>query len=206
MKNTKKYAYILFLAIMTMMLISCKKQVKHKWIEVGADPTPEKVTPGVHPERGSMSDAVPIVTAAVLVPTGRDSDGKLRYIKYLYDMEELTHEGVDMAMKELGLISENSVFCDLLIEDVGNGEDSISAGPGAESGETLNKKGTVRYAILDSNLINGKEGDELRDNLITLKDIEECVTGTYAENFQLATCDIEMISMEEYKRINGIKE
>lgn len=208
MKNVRRILYILMLVSMTFLLISCKKQVKHKWIEVGSDPNPPKIAPGVHPERGSISDAVPIVSAPVIVPTGRDSDGRVKYVKYLYDMETLSAEGIDEAMKELGLITDSSLFCNLLIEDIDTDSDSISAGPGASENAKLTKKGTVRYVVLDSDLVNAEDvsSDDIQEGVITMDDVKECIASTFEENYQLVSCDIEMVTMDEYKRLHGTTE
>ena len=207
-KNLKRVIYIVVIMIVGLALFACQKTPKHKWIEVGAETDPVKVEPGVHPERGSASDAIPIVSAIIIVPTGRDDDNKLQSVKYLYDMEELTAEGIDEAMKELGLISDSSLFCNLLLEDM---EDSdVLAGPGADDKEArLTKKGVVRYVVLESNLVN--EGDtskydaETNRGLIANDDIIACIEQTFEENFQLASCDVEMVTIDEYKKLHGNK-
>ena len=207
--NLKRALYIVMAAMFTMSLFACKQTPKHKWMEVGSETDTVKVQPGVHPERGSVSDAVPIVSAIIIVPTGRDVDDKIQSVKYLYDMEELTADGIDEAMKELGLLSSSSLFCNLLLEDV---EDSdVLAGPGADNKETrLTKKGIVRYVVLESDLVN--EGDEKKydvethEGLITNDDIKTCIEQTFEENFQLVSCDIEMVTMDEYNRLYGNKE
>ncbi len=209
-KNWKKITYIMLLATFAFCMVGCEKKVKHKWVEVGSDPNPPKITPGVHPERGSISDAAPIVSAPILIPTGRDSNDKQQHVKYLYDMETLTAEGLDGAMKELGLITDSSLFCNLVIEDVNDAESNVSAGPGASKDAKLTKKGIARYVVLDSDLVN--EGDTTKydantyEGLITMDDVEDCISQTFEENYQLVDCSIERVTMEEYKRLHGINE
>ena len=205
-KRLRQILYIVFITVVALTICSCKKQVKHKWIEVGSDPNPPKVKPGVHPERGSVSDAVPIVSAPIIVPTGRGTDGKLEYVKYFYDMEELTTEGIEEAMKEFNLITSSSLFCNLLIEDVDNPDLDVAAGPGA-IGEKLTKKGIANFVVLESDLINeddiSKYDEKTNEGLITRNDIEECIKKTFEENYQLVSCDIKMVTMDEYRKIHG---
>lgn len=205
-KRLKQVIYIMLMLAMALVITSCKKQVKHKWIEVGSDPNPPKVAPGVHPERGSVSDAVPIVSAPIMVPTGRDTDGKMQYVKYFYDMEELTTEGIEEAMKEFNLITPSSLFCNLVIEDVDDPNQDVLAGPGA-SGEKLTKKGTANYVVLESDLINEDDPDKYDEltgeGLITREDIEDCIKKTFEENYQLVSCDIKMVTMDEYRSLHG---
>lgn len=209
-RSLKKFIYIILMAFVALTLFSCKKTVKHKWIEVGSDPNPPKVEPGVHPERGTMSDAVPIVSVPIIVPTGRDSDGKMKYTKYFYDLEVLSTEGIEEAMKEFDLITPSSLFCNLVIEDVDDHNQDVLAGPGGATGEKLTKNGIARYVVLESDLINegdtSKYDEETQEGLITREDVEECIARTFEENYQLVSCDIEMVSMDEYRRLHGEKE
>lgn len=209
-RSLKKFIYIILMAFVALTLFSCKKTVKHKWIEVGSDPNPPKVEPGVHPERGTMSDAVPIVSVPIIVPTGKDSDGKMKYTKYFYDLEVLSTEGIEEAMKEFDLITPSSLFCNLVIEDVDDPNQDVLAGPGGATGEKLTKKGIARYVVLESDLINeddtSKYDEETQEGLITREDVEECIARTFEENYQLVSCDIEMVSMDEYRRLHGEKE
>ena len=207
-KNLKKILYILAIMSLALLMVSCKKKPRHKWMEVGADPNPPKVEPGVHPERGSDSNAVPVVLAPVLYPTGRDKNGVAQYKKYFYELDELTPENIDVALKGIGLIDEASLFCDLVIEDVDT-EDSQSAGPGAV-GQKLNKKGIVRYVDLSTSIDNsdeyeGKVYPKDLAGMIDQNDIEYCITQTFEENFQLVSCDIEPVDMDEYRRVHNNK-
>lgn len=209
-KNVKKILSIILIVVMALMLFACKKQQKHKWIEVGSDPNPPKVMPGPHPERGSDSDAIPIVSAPIIFPVGRDKNGKQQFVKYFYDMENLTPENLDAAMKEIGpnkegLINKTSLFCDL--EIIESEEGDIPVGPDSP-GAMLTHKGIVRYVVLDSDIINeGVEGAKYNkrtlEGMISRDDVIECVEQTFEENFQLVSCEFKEVSMDEYKRIHN---
>lgn len=209
-KRMKRIISLFLIMIMAITMFACKKQQKHKWIEVGSDPNPPKVAPGPHPERGSDSDAIPIVSTPIIFPTGRDKNGVQQYVKYFYDMEELTPEKLDAAMKEIGpnkegLINKTSLFCDLqIIEDAGEGKAVGPDSPGA----MLTNKGIVRYVVLDSDIINeGVEGatynKKTLEGMISRDDVIDCVKQTFEENFQLASCEFEEVTMDEYKKIHG---
>ena len=110
-KKFSKITLLVLMAFLVLLSFGCKKKVRHKWIEVGAEPTNEKVTPGVHPERGSDSNAVKVILAPIYYPLGRDKKGVPQYKKYLYELEELTPETLDEAinnaMIELATTSDN---------------------------------------------------------------------------------------------------
>ena len=204
-KKLKKITYIVLIVTLALMSFACAKR-KHKWMEVGADPNPPKIEPGVHPERGSDSNAVPVYLASIYFPLGRDKDGVAQYKKYFYEMDELTPENLDLAMKGVGLIDESSLFCDLVLEE----SDVIAdAGPGAVDSK-LTKKGTVRYVDLASNIDNSDnyEGKYLAKDLagmIDQHDVEYCITASFQENFQLVSCDIMPVEYDIYKQVHGIK-
>ena len=205
-KKIRKILYVVLLVAMTISCISCAKKRKHRWREAGVDDTPVKIEPGVHPERGSDSNAVPIYLAPLYFPAGRNKDGVPEYKKYFFEMEELTAENIDMALKEVGLIDESSVFCDLLIEE---SEVIADAGPGAVDSK-LTKKGTVRYVDLASPIDNsdnyeGKSSAKDLVGLIDQRDVEYCITATFQENFQLVSCDIVPVDYSVYKEIHGKK-
>ena len=209
-KKVKKTLYILLILSMTIMCFSCKKRAKHRWMEPGADLNPVKVTPGVHPERGSDSNAVPVALVPIYYPKGRDQDGQAKYDKIFYEMDgtmaELTPDDVDMALKEVRLIDQSSVFCDLVLSE---SDEIVDAGPGALNSK-LTKKGTVRYVDLASPIDNSDdyEGKYFAKDLagmIDQNDIEYCITATFQENFQLVSCDIEPVDYDEYRRVRGIK-
>ena len=205
-KKIRKILYVVLIITLALTCFSCKKKRKHKWMEAGVDNTPVKVEPGVHPERGSDSNAVPIYLAPLYFPSGRNKDGVAEYKKYFYEMEELSPENLDMALKEVGLIDEGSVFCDLVIEE----SDVIAnAGPGAIDSK-LTKKGTVRYVDLASPIDNSDdyEGKYVAKDLagmIDQHDIEYCITATFQENFQLVSCDIVPVDYETYNKVHGKK-
>lgn len=202
--SIKKRIYVALIFALMMLCVSCAKKRKHKWMEVGVDPTPVKVTPGVHPERGSDSNAVPVYLAPIYLPNGRNKDGVPEYKKYFYEMDELTPENIDLAMKEVGLIDEESLFCDLVLSE----SDVIAdAGPGAVDSK-LTKKGTVRYVDLSSPIDNSDEYEGkyyAKDTIgmIDQSDIEYCITSTFQENFQLVSCDIVPVSQDIYKQVHG---
>lgn len=204
LNKVKRILYVVLIVILALSCFSCAKKRKHKWMEVGADPNPAKVTPGVHPERGSDSDAIPIYLAPIYYPLGRDKDGVAQYKKYLFEMEELTPEYLDQAMKRVGLIDEASLFCDLVIEE----SDVIAdAGPGALDSK-LTKKGTVRYVDLSTSIDNSDQyvGKYLAKDLagmIDQHDIEYCITATFQENFQLVSCDIVPVGYDVYNKVHG---
>ena len=202
--KVKRILYVVLIVTLALTCSSCAKKRKHKWMEVGADPNPVKVTPGVHPERGSDSNAVPVYLAPVYYPSGRDQDGVAQYKKILYEMDELTADNLDTALKSIGLIDEASLFCDLVIEE----SDVIAdAGPGATDSK-LTKKGTVRYVDLSTSIDNSDEyeGKYLAKDLagmIDQHDIEYCITATFQENFQLVSCDIVPVDYDVYKKVHG---
>ncbi len=204
-KMVKKATYIALITILSLICFSCKKKVKHKWIEVGSDPNPVAITPGVHPERGSESNAVKITLVEIYRPMGRDKDGVPQYKKYFYEMEEtLTPDKLDAAMKEVGLIGEDSLFCDLVLSE---SDEIASAGPGAAD-SMLTKKGTVRYVDLSSPLDNsdnyaGKHYAKDLEGMIDQTDIEYCITHSFEEAFQLVSCSIEPVDMDEYNKVHN---
>lgn len=202
-RNIRKMLIYTLLVVMVLLSFSCKKKVKHKWIEVGSDPNPAPIAPGVHPERGSASDAVKIVLATIYRPLGRDKDGIPQYKKYLFELEELTPDILNQAFIEVQLIDESSLFCDLLIED---SEEVLNAGPGATDAQ-LTKKGTARYVDLSSVLDNSDEyeGKYYAKDLVGLidqSDIEYCITKSFEENFQLVSCDITPVDMDVYNQVH----
>ena len=207
LRDLKKVILIILIASMAIVGFSCKAKPKHKWVEVGASTTTQKIEPGVHPERGSVSDAVPIVLVPVMVPMGRDAKGVAQYKKYLYEMEdvEITPELIDEALKSVGVIGDDSLFCDLVLTDVPESE-QINAGPGASG--NLTQKGTVRYVDLSSELDNsddyeGKYYATDLAGLIDRHDIEHCITETFLENFQLVSCDITPVDMDIYRQVHS---
>ena len=216
-KNVKKVVYIALLVSMIATLFSCAKKRKHNWVEVGTKETTEKITPGVHPERGSISDAVPIETAIIYVPLGiqekeenvtnpngsvvKVQRNKSAYRTVLYDLNEITPEAVDMALKDLKVLGEDSEFYSLEIVDDENNQ--MAAGPGATG--TISKKGIVSYVDYisspsdNSEEYEGKEGKDLIGK-ISLEDIVHCVTETYISNFNLSSCEMQLVNRDGSKK------
>lgn len=200
-KNIKKVAYLLIVALVICLSFSCKKKPKHKWLEVGATEEKTKIKPGVQLDRGTESDAVPVDLISVYMPLGCDKEGKPQYKKILYEVEKLTPENVDLALKQLGIIDEASVFFDLQIKE---SNEVQNAGPGSNSSQ-LTKKGTVRYYDLASPIDNsddyeGKYYAKELEGMINQEAVMHCITETFAENFQLVSCDIQPVTDEEYKK------
>ena len=227
-KKIKKALYILLMMATMLTLFSCKKKAKHKWIEVGSDPNPPKVEPGVHPERGTASDAVPIETAVIYVPVGlqekaiidpnknaESSSGnkqsssknssssknkktaiKRDYKTVLYEMEALTAENVDKALKALQVISEDMQLYSF--EIVNDNSVGVSAGP-VDKSQALTQKGIVKYVdFISSPLDNSDEyANKLNDKDLIGKidgvDIMNCITETYASNFNLSSCEVVLV-------------
>lgn len=205
-KSIKRAIFVILMLALAATSFSCRKKPKRRLIEVGSNPNPEKITPGVHPERGSDSNAIPVILVPIYFPTGRDKDGIAQYKKYFYEMDTLTPENVDLAMKEVGLIDEDSLFCDLLISE---SDVVVSAGPGA-SDSMLTKKGTVRYVDLGSPVDNSDNYEDkyyAKDlaGMIDQHDVEYCITQTFQENFQLVSCDITAVDYDVYREIHGKK-
>jgi hypothetical protein len=218
-KSVKRIIYITLMIAAVLSLLSCGKKRKHNWIEVGAEKTTEKITPGVHPERGSISDATPIETAIIYVPIGiqekeesvTNPNGtvvkvpryKNSYRTVLYDLNEITPESIDMALKDLKVLGEDSEFYGLKIVD-DDSENNRAAGPGASG--TLNKKGILSYVdYISSPIDNSDEYEDKGTNgkdligKISLEDIVHCVTETYISNFNLTTCEMQLVNKDGTK-------
>lgn len=226
-KMIKKTLYILLMMIMMLTLFSCKKKAKHKWIEVGSDPNPPKVEPGVHPERGTVSDAVQIETAIIYVPVGlqekvvveptankdtnsgnkqsssKNSSSKNKktaikrdYKTVLYEMEVLNAENIDKALKALEVISEDMRLYSF--EVVSDNNVTVPAGP-MDKNEALTQKGIVKYVDFISSPLDNSEKYEnkLNDKELIGKidgvDILNCITETFASNFNLSSCEVVLV-------------
>ena len=172
-------------------LFGCKKKVKHKWIEVGAPTQSEVVRFGVQDREGDK-DAVPIYSALIYYPIGRNKSGEPQYKKYVYELESLTDEGIDEGLKYLGVIFPDSKLVEFKIE---NSEQTMNAGPGGFAGETINKVGTVRYSNLGSPRDNSEdyEDEKNKEGMVDVSDIIHCIVETYKENFQLVDCYFEPV-------------
>lgn len=211
LKKVKKILYIMLIMSMAFTMFSCKPKQKHKWMERGVDPNPPKIEPGVHPERGSVSEAVPIKTAVIFVPQGiqereaLDPDNGGKKVKayrrtnksILYEMEEITPESIDNALKDLQVISQDVVMYDFEIIDVENGSGMV--GPG-ESGNTPERVGVVKYLdFLSSPLENATAyadkglNDKDLVGLVEIEDVVSCIAETFTSNFGLADCSVVLV-------------
>ena len=218
-RNIKKTLYILLVMSMAACIFSCGKKTKHNWVEPGGETTKESITPGVHPERGSISDAVPIYTAVIYVPLGMqekevvDINDKSRktkkiirdYKTVMYEMNELTAENIDMALKYYGVLGEDAEFYSL--EEVDDDSAKNSAGPGATG--NLTKKGIVSYVDFISSALDNSEkyagkGLNTRDLIgkIDQADIEYCIVETFASNFNLTSCELRLVDDKGYVKKN----
>ena len=236
-KKIKKALYILLMMATMLTLFSCKKKAKHKWIEVGSDPNPPKVEPGVHPERGTASDAIQIETAIIYVPVGlqektvvdpsknKESDNgnkqsssknsgsnknkktaiKRDYKTVLYEMEELSAENIDKALKALQVIGEDMKLYSFDI--VSDNSVGVSAGP-VDKSQALTQKGIVKYVdFISSPLDNSdKYANKLNEKDLIGKidgvDIMNCITETFASNFNLSSCEVVLVDASGNAKAN----
>lgn len=211
----RKLRKILILALISLVMIACLacgKKKKRVLYELDKDGNPiittEKIAPGVHPERGTDSNAVPVFLAPIYYPTGAVYDSKKRatkqvFKKFLFELEKLTPEALDEAMKSMNLISEDSLFVDFTISE---SNEVISGGPGS-SESMITKKGVVRYCELSTEADNsesyeGKTFGKDLEGMITMEDIIKCIAQTYEENFQLVSCDVENVDYDEYLKVH----
>ena len=233
-KKIRKTLYILLIMAMTFTLFSCKKRIKNKWVE--KDPqnvAPLVVEPGVHPEKGTASDIVPIETAVIYVPVGmqekavvdpnvnkesnnsnnkqssaKNSSSKNKktavkrdYKTVLYEMEELTADNVDKALKALNVISEDMVLYSF--EKVTDESVVVSAGP-MDKNQVLTQKGIIKYVdFISSPLDNSDEyKNKLNDKDLIGKidgiDIKNCIEETFASNFNLSSCELVLVDASGY--------
>ena len=226
-KKIRKVLYILAILAMSLTMFSCKKRVKRRWDGKPADPNPPKIELGIHPERGTASDAVPIETAIIYVPVGlqektivdpsknKSSDNdkkqssskvsssknkktavKRDYKTILYEMEELTPENIDKALKGLQVISEDMKLYSF--EIVSDDSVVVSAGP-VDKSQALTQKGIVKYVdFISSPLDNSdKYANKLNEKDLIGKidgvDIMNCITETFASNFNLSSCEVVLV-------------
>ena len=206
----KKVVYIVSILSLVATCFSCGKKAKSKWVERGAEISTEKITPGVHPERGSISDATPVYNAIIYIPLGlqekevidaNDKNKKTKKIKreyktVMYEMNELTPEDIDAALKYYKVLGPDTEFYNLDTE----GDDNAvkTAGPGGV--DTRSLKGVVSYVdFISSALDNSSEyegkGLNERDLIgkIDQTDIEHCIIETYISNFNLTSCEVQLV-------------
>lgn len=201
-KSIKRISLLLALAIV-IVNTSCAKKMKHKWMEKNPQSEGTPVTRyGVQTSKGTDSNAVPIYLAIITFPAGAGTDGKPKYKHYEYEMDELTEEGLDEALKKYLIVGDDALFCGLEIMD---SEVVENAGPSGEVAQ-LTKKGVVRYANLSSPLDNSEKyegkfyGKDIA-GMINEDDIATCITQTFAENFQLVSCEIEIVDASYYDNV-----
>lgn len=216
-KNNKKIIYVLLIVSVLISLVSCGKR-KHKWVEKGAEQSTESIAPGVHPERGSISDATPIETAIIYVPLGirekeeevtNPNGSKVKVKRYksdyravLYDLNEITPESVDMALKDLRVLGEDSEFYSFVLLD--DNDNQMSAGPGGAG--MLTKKGLLSYVDYISSPLDNSDDYEgkntnTKDGIgrIAIEDIVHCVTETFTTNFNLTSCEVQLVGKNGQK-------
>ena len=209
--NKKLLTILILLYATTLVFVGCKKEKqkgKHQWREYGAPTVSEIPSFGVHPERGSDSNAVPVYVAPIYFPTGRDAQGKPQYRKIMYEMDSLTPFNIDAALRDLEIINPDALFCDIVILD---SEGLELVGPGADNSKAykvLTADGIVRYVVddkhvLESDLVNEGEYEGIDDvakqvGMITTEDVIDAITNTFKENFQYADCKLEAATYDEY--------
>ena len=209
-KSIKKVIYILSIMSLVATCFSCGKKAKNKWVERGAESSSESIAPGVHPERGTISDAVPVYNAIIYIPLGlqekevidiNDKSKKTKKIKrdyktVMYEMNELTPEDIDAALKYYKVLGEDTELYNFEIEN--DDKATEAAGPGGI--DTRSQKGVLSYldfissALDNSNEYEGKGLNE-RDLIgkIDQTDIEHCIVETYISNFNLTSCEIQLV-------------
>lgn len=215
MKNMKKVAILSLICIMAVLsLTACKK--KKNWHEVGGPEAPKvEFAPGkksgVQYSRGTESNPAKVYLATIYVPTGRDEKGESQYKTIMYEMEELTPEGLHEALVACDVITDDCLFIDFTME---KSDEVQEMGPGAV-GAKRDMEGTVRYVELDSIYENADEYMEANGGnyptgknmkgLIDMDDIYGAVLNTFAENYQLVNCYYQPGNMKDYREAHGIK-
>ena len=197
----KKLISLLIFLMVMMTMASCAKR-KRNWKVVGEEDNKTPIEFGVHPERGTDSNAAKVYVATIYYPLGRDENGKSTYRKILYDMEELTPNGLDLAMKDLGILSLDTLFVDFEIED---SDVTEAVGPGAV-GEVLNKMGTIYYVNdMDGHEIYSAlynfleyEGKTNLEGMIDEDDIINAMCYTFKDNYQLVSCGLVPANYQDY--------
>lgn len=209
MKN-KIFISLLFIYITLLIFVGCtsKQKRKHQWREWGAPTVSEPVAFGVHPERGSDSNAVPVYVAPIYYPIGRNDKGKPEFKKIMFELDELTAENIDFALRDLEIINPDALFCDILTKE----SDGLEfVGPGADNSSRLKvllEDGMVRYVvddkhILASDLVNEEDYEGIADitrqkGMITNEDVILAITNTFKENFQFVNCELGAATYDDY--------
>lgn len=211
----KKKLLITIIMIISILSIfaGCSKKSKRKWVAVGEATISSPVVFGVHPERGSESNAQPVYNAIIYYPMGKDSNGISQFNKIMYELNELSPEGLDYAMKDLEIIAPECLFYDFVIE---TSEEVENAGPGAPAGTLINQVGSLYYVDelggkgVYSNLVNDDEyeNDNKKDlkGMIDMDDIYDSMCLTFKENYNLIDCVYWPANENDYiKKYGSIK-
>ncbi len=206
----KRIFYFILMVFIVVMAVSCGKKKKRKWRELGASPS-EVVEFGVHPERGS-NDEEPVYLGLIYIPTGENKQGVQQYKKIIYELEELSGEELDYAFKDLGLISEEALFCDVMIKS-SEGYELVGPG-GKDPKEKIETDGLVRYVVddnysLDSSLVNEEDYEDINitnfEGRIKAEDVVNAITMTFKENYQFVNCELAAATYAEYLKEHPAK-
>lgn len=186
---------ILMILSIVCFIAGCGSKRKKNWKVFGEATESTPVAFGVHPERGTDSNAQQVFNAIVYIPTGRDSKGESQFRKIMYELNELSPEGLDFAFKDLELIAPESLYYDFEMEQA---QEVENAGPGAPAGTVLNKTGNLYYvdelggrglysSMTNDNEYEGKTGKDL-EGMIDMDDVIEAMCLTFKENYNLVDC------------------
>ena len=191
----KKRIVLSVLIILSMICFvgGCGQKKKRNWKVYGEATESTPVAFGVHPERGTDSSAQQVYNAIIYYPTGRDAKGVSQFRKIMYELNELSPEGLDFAMKDLEIIAPECLYYDFVIEQTDQVE---NAGPGAPAGAVLNKIGNLYYVDelgglgVYSALTNDDdyEGKANQEGKIDMDDIYDSMCLTFKENYNLVDC------------------
>ena len=212
----KKRIVLSILMILSIIccISGCGPKKKRNWQVYGEATESTPVAFGVHPERGSDSNAQPVYSAIIYVPIGRDAKGESQFRKIMYELNELTPEGLDAAMKDLEIIAPESLYYDFVIEQSDQVE---NAGPGAPEGAVLNKVGNLYYvdelgglgvysSMTNDEQYEGKTGKDL-EGCIDMDDIHDSMCLTFKENYNLVDCYYWPANENDYiKKYGSIKK
>lgn len=207
--NKKIGLAVILIFAMLGSLAACSK-TKHNWRVVGEATESTPIAFGVHPERGSDSNAQPVYNAVIYYPIGKNEKGVCEFTKIMYELDKLTPEGLDFAFKDLELIAPECLFYDFVIEESNQTE---SAGPGAPVGTVLNKSGTILYvndmngnevysSLTNDDEYEGKSGKDLKGE-IDIDDVINAMCYTFKENYNLVDCGFVPASEDDYIKKYG---
>ena len=210
----KKRVFLSVLMILSIICLACGcgQKKKKNWRVYGEATESTPVAFGVHPERGTDSSAQKVYNAIIYYPTGRDSKGVSQFRKIMYELNELSPEGLDFAMKDLEIIAPESLYYDFVMEQSDQVE---NAGPGAPAGAVLNKIGNLYYVDelggmgVYSALTNDGdyEGKTNQEGMIDMDDIYDSMRLTFKENYNLIDCYYWPANENDYiKKYGSIKK